>query len=150
MKSIIRLSLIVLAIASFTSCSKVILIKDEPITGSWYLSDAAHKDAYGWYGVTTGIENGVFTFYNNGTARYREGNYTMEGTWSVTYISGGYYDEYGNYYTDRHQSLEVHVSDYYGGESIDMYFDHVKFNGGSFVATNYNDHYIEKYIFSRY
>jgi hypothetical protein len=70
MKPILRLTILFIAIASFASCSKVVVNVDvQPnINGSWVLTDAAHKDKYGWYTVNTGVENGVFTFYNNGRA----------------------------------------------------------------------------------
>jgi hypothetical protein len=150
MKLIIRLSFLLITAFAFTGCSKVIFNDDEQLAGSWVLTEAAHKDAYGWYPVTTGIERGVFTFYNNGTARYSEAGITMHGTWQVYYTSGGYYDEYGNYYSDSHQALQVNLSDGYGDENIDMYFENVRIYGNRFVATNYNNNYIERYRFSRY
>lgn len=150
MKSIIRLTLLMVAIASLASCSKVVVDVQPSIAGSWVLTDAAQKDSYGWYDVTTGVENGVFTFYNNGRARYVENGVTLEGTWNLSMVTSGYYDEYGNYHTDRHQSMSIHVSDYYGDDVIDMYFDNVRINGSSFVGTNYNNNYIGRYRFSRW
>ncbi len=150
MKPIIRFSFIIITALVFTSCTKTVFYEDEdPITGSWVLTDAAHKDAYGWYPVTTGIEAGVFTFYNNGTARYSEHGVVMHGTWRMYYSNEGYYDEWGNYYSDRHQSLEVNLSDGYG-ENINMYFDNGDIYGNRIVATNYSDHIIERYRFGRY
>ena len=73
----------------------------------------------------------------------------MQGTWRIYYNTGGYYDEYGNYYSDRHQELQVNLSDGFG-ESINMYFDNVDIYGNRFVATNYNNNYIERYRFTRY
>ena len=151
MKLIIRFSLILVAAFTFTGCSKVIYYDEEvTLTGSWVLTDAAHKDEYGWYNVTTGVENGVFTFYNNGTARYTEAGVTMNGTWSVYNTNGGYYDEHGSYYSDSHQALQVNLDDPYGDESIDMYFENVRIRSNSFVATNYRNSYVERYRFSRY
>lgn len=149
MKSIIRISLVLLAAFTFNSCTKIIFENDEPLAGSWILTDAAHKDVYGWYPVTTGVERGVFTFYRSGSATYTEGRVTLRGTWRIYYTSGGYYDEYGNYYYDSHPSLEVNLSDGYG-DNINMYFDNVRIYANRFVATNYNSHYIERYRFSRY
>ena len=150
MKKIIRFTFILAIAAMFTGCSKIILENNAPLAGSWVLTDAAQKDAYGWYSITTGVESGIFYFYNNGTARYTEGHLTMEGTWTMQSAYGGYYDEYGDYYNDNHKSLTVHLSDYYGGSTINMYFDNVKVYGNSFVATNYKTNYIERYRFSRY
>jgi hypothetical protein len=152
MKLIIRLSFLLITAFAFTGCSKVIFDDNyqDSIAGSWVLTDAAHKDAYGWYSVNTGVERGVFTFFNNGDARYEEAGVTMYGTWQVYYNNGGYYDEYGNYYSDRHQSLQVNLNDGYGDESINMYFENVRINSNSFVGTNYHKDYIERYRFSRY
>jgi len=152
MKSYLRLTLLFIAVASFASCTKVGVIVDiQPtITGSWVLTDASQKDAYGWYGVNTGVENGVFTFYNNGQAKYVENGATLNGTWSMSSASNGYYDEYGVYYTNSHQDLSIHVSNYRGDDVVDMYFDNVKVYPNSFVATNYDNHTIGRYKFSRY
>ena len=150
MKLIIRLSFILITAFAFTGCSKVIFYDEDPIVGSWVLTDAAHKDAYGWYPVNTGIERGVFTFYTNGSATYSEAGITMHGSWQLYNNNGGYYDENGNYYSDSHQSLQVNVSDGYGDENINMYFENVRIYNNRFVATNYNNHYIERYRFSRY
>lgn len=149
MKLFLRLSFVIITAFVFTGCSKVMLVDNEPLAGSWVLTDASHKDSWGWYPVTTGVERGVFYFYNNGTARYSEPGLTMQGTWRVYYTTGGYYDEYGNYYSDRHQELQVNLSDGFG-ESINMYFDNVDIYGNRFVATNYNNNYIERYRFTRY
>jgi hypothetical protein len=151
MKSFIRLSLLMVAIASFASCTKVVIdARPASITGSWVLTDAAQKDRYGWYTVTTGVEYGVFTFYSNGRARYVENGVVLEGSWNIQTLTSGYYDEYGNYYTNSHQSLSIYVSDYYGDDVIDMYFDNVRISNNSFVGTNYTHNTIGRYRFSRY
>jgi hypothetical protein len=151
MKSILRLTFLSIAIAALTaSCSKVVVDVQPTITGSWILTNAAQKDAYGWYTVNTGVENGIFYFYNNGRARYVENGTTLEGTWSMRTMTTGYYDEFGVYFTNSHQDLSIHVSNYYGDDTIDMYFDNVNIYPNSFVATNYNNNSIGRYKFSRY
>ncbi|HEX6429896.1 MAG TPA: hypothetical protein VF008_19515 [Niastella sp.] len=150
MKPILRLTFLFIAIASLASCSKVVIDVQPTLTGSWVLTDAAQKDAYGWYTVNTGIEHGVFDFYSNGRARFVENGTTLEGTWSIQTLTTGYYDEYGVYFTNTHQGLSIHVSDYYGDDTIDMYFDNVKIYANSFVATNYANNHIGRYRFSRY
>jgi hypothetical protein len=152
MKSYLRLTLLFVVVASFASCTKVGVIVDiQPtLTGSWVLTDASQKDAYGWYGVTTGVENGVFTFYSNGQATYVENGSTLKGTWSMQTASTGYYDEGGIYYNNAHQDLQIHVSNYKGDDVVDMYFDNVNIYPNSFVATNYMNHTIGRYKFSRY
>ena len=152
MKSYLRLTLLFVVVASFASCTKVGVIVDiQPtITGSWVLTDASQKDAYGWYGVTTGVENGVFTFYSNGQATYVENGSTLKGSWSMNTASTGYYDEAGIYYNNAHQNLQIHVSNYKGDDVVDMVFDNVNIYPNSFVATNYMNHTIGRYKFSRY
>ena len=152
MKPIIRLSFLLIAVASFSGCSKVTIDLNIPssLAGTWVLTDAAHKDAGGWYTVNTGVEKGIFYFYNNGKARYIENGNTLEGTWNVQTIVSGYYDENGNFYTDAHQSLSLHLSNYAGDDTIDMDFDNVKIGANSFVGTNYTKDYIGRYRFSRY
>jgi hypothetical protein len=154
MKPVIRLTfLMVTIVALASSCSKVTIDIEPPVNtlvGSWVLTEAAHRDSKGWYTVNAGVEGGVFYFYNNGRAKYVEGRTVLEGTWDVQYVTSGYYDEYGSYYTDRHQSMSIHVADYYGDDRVDMVFDNVRINANSFVATNYNNNYIGRYKFSRY
>jgi hypothetical protein len=150
MKPIIRLTFLFIAIVSLASCSKVVVDVQPTITGSWVLTDAAEKDAYGWYTVNTGVENGIFYFYNNGRAKYVENGATLEGTWTMRTITTGYYDEFGVYFTNSHNDLSIHVSNYYGDDTIDMYFDNVKIYSNSFVATNYANNSIGRYRFSRY
>jgi hypothetical protein len=151
MKLIIRLTFLFIAVASLASCSKAVVVDAQPaITGSWVLTDAAEKDAYGWYTVNTGVENGIFYFYNNGRAKYVENGATLEGTWTMRTITNGYYDEFGVYFTNSHNDLSIHVSNYYGDDTIDMYFDNVKIYSNSFVATNYANNSIGRYRFSRY
>ena len=116
MKRIIYAAALLIGITFLaTSCTKV-TIQTTPasLTGSWVLSDAAHKDAYGWYTVNTGIENGVFYFYDNGTAKYVENGTTLSGSWNIQTSVEGYYDEYGTWYVNAHQALSIHVSNYSG------------------------------------
>jgi FlaG/FlaF family flagellin (archaellin) len=65
-------------------------------------------------------------------------------------ISSGYYDEFGVYFTDSHYDLTIHVSDYYGDDAVDMYFDNVSVGINAFVGTNYGNGYIGRYRFARY
>jgi len=150
MKPYLRLTFLLIAVASLSGCSKVIIDIKPSIAGSWVLTDAAHKDSYGWYSVNTGVENGVFYFYNNGQAKYVENGTTLNGTWNMETLTDGYYDEYGNFYTNSHESLSIHVSNYSGSDVVDMYFDDVRVNANSFVATNYTKDYVGRYRFSRY
>ena len=154
MKSILRLTTIsVLSVFFLTSCVKEVTITptpQSPITGSWVLSAAAEGDSYGWSPFYTGLENGVFTMYGNGTATYDDADVSMSGQWYITTTNGAYFDEYGSYYNGTHQALQLHLNDPYTHSSINLNFDNVNFYKGSFVATYYNGQLIERYSFSRY
>ncbi|CAN5831948.1 hypothetical protein BH10BAC2_BH10BAC2_21870 [soil metagenome] len=151
MKSILRLTTIaVLSTFLLSSCVKVTVTPESPITGSWVLTAAAEGDTYGWSPFYTGLENGVFTMYNNGSATYSNGDVNMQGNWYITTTSGAYFDEYGSYYNGTHQQLQLRLSDSYSHSSIDLNFDNVDFYNGYFTATYFNGELIERYSFSRY
>jgi len=150
MKLHLRIAALVLTTGLLTGCSKILIQINDPLSGSWVLTDAASHNQYGWTPITTGTENGVFNFYNDGTALYTEGSLTMRGTWSVQTAYGGYYDENGNYYSDQHQSLDVNVSDHYSSDAINMHFDNVRIYSNTFVASNYNNNSVDRFTFSRY
>jgi len=151
MKSIIRVLIIFSSVIFLSACNKVVVVPGQyPVNGSWVLTDAAQSNGYGWQHFYTGLENGVFNFYNNGVASYDNGQNLLNGSWNITTVVSGYYDQYGNYYNDSHQSFEVHVYDSYSNSSVDLYFDDVVFTGNQIIATNYNGTYIERYIFGRY
>ncbi|MES2005645.1 MAG: hypothetical protein V4450_14095 [Bacteroidota bacterium] len=133
------------------SCVKSVIVpSNAPVTGTWVLSESYKSNGNGWYYFNTGLENGVFDFYNNGGAQYDDGFNLMRGSWSIRTISSGYYDQYGAYYNDLHDSFEIHVYDSYTKGSADLYFDDVIFTGNKIIATNYNGGTISKYVFRRY
>lgn len=121
-----------------------------PVSGSWVLSESSQNNGFGWHYFNTGLESGVFSFYNDGTAKYDDGINLMRGSWDIRSVSSGYYDQYGNYYNDIHDSFEIHMYDNYTHASADLYFDDVLFTGNRIIATNYNGTMISRYIFSRY
>lgn len=153
MKTILRLAFFLVLATGFTSCVKQLdgprQPVAEPITGSWYLSDASESFGNGWYPFNANM-SGVFTFYNNGVAEYDDGHTFMQGSWSTVYQSGGYYNEYGDYYTGSHKDLQVQVSNS-GGGAINLYFDNIEYIGANqFITTYYNGKSIERYTFVRY
>ena len=151
MKSALRISFVLIAIVSLSGCYKRdIVVPVDPVIGSWVLTDAAQGNSHGWQSVYTGLEAGIFDFYGGGSARYTDADITMQGSWYINTVISGYYDEFGNYYDESHQAMEVHLSDPYTHSTIDLYFDDVDFRGNRFVATYYNSHSIERYWFSRY
>jgi hypothetical protein len=152
MKTVLQ-SLLTFIICSFllTSCGKNVGVVADPIVGSWVLTDAAKGNANGWRPLYTGFENGVFTFYANGSASYDDGFIKYQGSWIISSSTTGYYDYYGNYYTDFHDALQVRLREFSTNSSINLYFEDVNFNSGNyFTATYYNNFSIERYGFSRY
>lgn len=121
-----------------------------PVAGSWTLSESYQSTGNGWRSTSTGLEGGVFDFYGDGGAQYDDGYNLMTGHWTIRTVSSGFYDEYGAYYDELHDSFEVHVYDNYTRGSIDLYFDDVRFTGNKIIATNYHGGVISKYIFRRY
>jgi len=133
------------------SCVKsVIGTGQAPVSGSWVLSESSKNSGNGWYYFNTGLENGVFRFYNSGTAQYDDGYNLMRGNWRIRTITSGYYDQNGNYYNDLHDSFEIHVYDNVTGGSADLVFDDVVITSNRLIATNYNGYTIARYIFRRY
>ena len=149
MKPVIRLSFVLMAAAFLSGCSKFVLVVDAPVSGSWVLTDASGKDAGGWYSISTGLESGVFHFYPDGSAVYSDNHVNLRGNWSTRVTVSGYYDEYGSYYTDSHESMSVNLSDGYGN-SADMYFDDIRVSNSTLTGTVYDGHTLERYHFSRY
>jgi hypothetical protein len=134
----------------FSSCVKSVELYVDPIVGSWVLSNASKGNANGWQSLNTGLETGVFTFYTNGGATYNDGYRLYQGNWSITTVSSGYYDYYGNYYVDYHNAMQVSLRST-NGITINLYFDDVDFSSSNyFSATYYRNYSVERYGFRRY
>ena len=137
---------------SFSSCIKTYEAPPpppvDPLVGSWYLYDASELDGSSWYAFNAGI-NGVFSFYQNGTAQYDNGNVLMQGNWTTTEASDGYYDAYGNYYTNAHETFQTSLSAN-TNSSLYLYFDDISFSDNDqFTGTYYTGKTIERYTFRR-
>lgn len=145
-----KLLLFTTVIILLTSCSKgVINISSRSIEGTWVVTDAARNYGNSWQYFYSGLEEGVFDFYRNGSAEYDDGYNQMRGSWRIRTVIGGYYDQYGNYYDRAHDVWEVNVYDSYTGASVDMYFDEIAVSNNRIVATNYNGNYVSRYTFRR-
>lgn len=150
MKRVVRFLPFLLVLVLAQGCVKTVVVPDAPVTGSWVLSESTHYNGSSWYYFNTGLEKGVFDFYSNGSAKYDDGYNLMRGNWQIHTVSAGYYDQYGNYYNDLHDTFEIHVYDNYTHGSADLYFDDAVFTGNRIIATNYNGGTISRYIFRRY
>ncbi|HRH60804.1 MAG TPA: hypothetical protein PL045_09565 [Chitinophagaceae bacterium] len=153
MKSVLRLSFVLLIATALFSCKKTVYVTPSPVNpleGTWALTSAEESGAYGWHGFSTGLESGTFNFYGNGAATYSDGYYYMQGSWTMYAVNSGYYDEYNNYHTGTHNAIVFHLSDNTKGSTVDLYFDYVQFYNGEFVATFDNGVSTERYWFGRY
>ncbi|MBN9298790.1 MAG: hypothetical protein J0I41_17415 [Filimonas sp.] len=152
MKTLLRLTLVASVIIFLSSCTRSRYDDGyyNPVVGSWVLTDAAQGGYYGWQSIYTGLENGVFNFYSSGTITYRDARNSMRGDWYMRRVSGGYYDEFGNYYNDIHDELELHLVDSYTGATMDLYFNDVGFTNNRMVTTYHNNNYVVRYRFARY
>jgi hypothetical protein len=152
MKRIIHATFLLTAVVAFASCSKVAVVIDTPATvvGSWVVTDASRQDAHSWYSISSGVENGVFHFYNDGSAEYDEQGTRLQGTWNYQTVYSGYYDASGKYYNGAHKVLSINVSNYAGTDVIDMDLDVADLYGDSLVGTTYTNSYVDFYQFRRY
>ena len=151
MKLLLHTFFFAAVIFSFSSCIKTVETPSppvvDPLIGSWYLYDASESYGNGWYSFDAGIY-GVLTLYQNGHAQYDDGNILMQGNWYTNEVSDGYYDAYGNYYTNPHESFNAMVSS--SNNSLNLYFDDISFAGSDeFIGTYYTGKSIERYTFKR-
>ncbi|BAV08762.1 hypothetical protein SAMN05421788_101218 [Filimonas lacunae] len=150
MKSILRLSLLVAFVCFFSSCRKHVDTGYAQLTGKWFLSNASQGDGYRWNTFYTGFEPGVFNFYSDGTATYSDAQSFLEGYWTVTTVTSGYYDQFGHYINDVHQEMQLNIQDYYTGEQLNLYFNQVDYQGSIFYGNYYDGNYATRYNFIRY
>ncbi len=152
MKSSLHIFVFAALIFCFSSCVKTVEVPSapaiDPLVGSWYLYDASQLNGSSWYSFDAGI-NGVLSFYGNGAAQYDDGSEVLQGSWSTADASDGYYDEYGNYYTNSHETFQTSLSAN-GNSSLYLLFDDISFAGNNqFTGTFYTGKTIERYTFRR-
>ena len=96
---------------------------------------------------STGYETGVFTFYDNGDATYRDAAGSMMGSWNMRDIDGGYYDQEGNWQSQRRTDMLIKLYDFRSNRILDWYFDYIDFrtSGNRLIGfvngANYNYRY---------
>lgn len=149
MKSILRIFLIIAAVAVFSSCRKSNDLGPQ-LTGSWVLVETAQYNGFGWTIFRSGLEQGMFNFFSNGNATYADAYGNMSGYWSVATVRDGYYDEFGQYYTDLHDAMQIDLRDPNNGDNLNLYFNDVSYQGSTFYGTYYSGNYIVRYRFVRY
>jgi hypothetical protein len=156
MKKLLLLLFAVPALLLMQSCGKAVSapaynqVDVSQIVGSWYLSEASQSSGGNWNSFRTGLENGVFTFYGNGAATYDDGYNHMEGTWAIVTVSDGYYDQYGVFHSDLHDSFRLRLYDPNTRNSINLTFDDIFATGGQLTGTSYSGNTLSRYVFYRY
>jgi hypothetical protein len=116
----ILLPLLLLTIA-FTSCRK--WQPENKILGDWKLVDAERRRFLDNDNITTGYESGVFTFFDNGTLEYREGNLLMTGSWWMR-TRNDFGNGDGN---DQRNELSMRLANFQANRQLEWFFDDVNF-----------------------
>ena len=106
------------------SCSKKM---EEHIIGEWRLDASYKKELFGRDYFQTGYEDGVFIFYESGTARYVLNQDTLSGYWRSDFYTRWRYDADEDRGSDRLKYLEVYLANYTRNKIIDWRFDDFNF-----------------------
>lgn len=129
----------------FSSCKK--WLPENRVVGTWQLVDAEKRRPFSNQSFTTGYETGVFTFYDNGDATYRDAAGSMMGSWNMREIDGGYYDQDGNWQSQQRTDMLIKLFDFRSNRVLDWYFDYIDFrtSGNRLIGfvngANYNYRY---------
>ena len=106
-----------------TSCNKLI---DERIQGDWRLDKSYKKDFLSRDYFQTGYEEGIFTFYENGTAGYTSLTDTLMGYWEA-----GFYTTYnGNGDGKREKFLRINLVNYQTNRLFVLDLDEFHYKNG--------------------
>ena len=109
----------------FTSCTKSI---EDKLIGNWKLDDAYRKVLFGRDHFTTGYEPGVFTFEENGNARYTSSTDTLTGYWRADYYPYRYYNSSSNSNESRTlRYLRLRLVNFQQNRFIEWEFDDFNF-----------------------
>ena len=120
--------LLLLPIALFlSSCAKTI---EDHLIGEWKLDVSYRKELFGKDYFQTGYEDGVFTFFESGTATYIDNQDTLSGYWR-----SDFYTEWRDYAdddddTERYKYLEVYLANFNQNKIINWRFDNFNFKNG--------------------
>lgn len=133
----------------FSSCKK--WLPENRVVGSWQLIDAEKRRFLSNQSFSTGYESGVFTFYDNGDATYRDAAGSMTGSWNMRQTDGGYYDQDGNWQSQKRTDMLIQLYDFRSNRVIDWYFDYIDFrnSGGRLIGFINGASYNYRYYFRK-
>lgn len=108
-----------------SSCAKRI---EDRLIGEWKLDVTYKKELFGRDYFQTGYEDGVFTFFESGTASYTSSQDTLSGYWKSDFWSRARYDATTNETkTERLKYLEIYLADFSRNKIINWKFDDFNF-----------------------
>lgn len=107
-----------------SSCAKTI---EDHIIGEWKLDESYRKELFGKDYFQTGYEDGIFTFYESGMARYINNQDTLSGYWKSDFYTRwqDYADDDND--TERYKYLEIHLANYNRNKVVEWRFDNFNF-----------------------
>lgn len=117
--------LLLLILILFSSCMK--WLPENRIVGNWKLTDVEKRSAFNNTPITSGYENGVFIFHENGTAVFTDTSGTMNGNWNIRNEQQGYYEKDGNRQNNNGNVLIVKMYNFSSNRVIEWHFDEVYF-----------------------
>lgn len=127
MNKSIPLSILLLSLVLF-SCSKSY---EDRLIGSWKLEDAYRKVFLGRDHFTTGYEDGVFTFLENGNATYTSISDTLRGYWRADNYNHSYYNNGTGQWDSRYMRyLRLHLVNFAQNNFLEWEFDDFSFKNG--------------------
>ena len=110
-----------------SSCAKTI---EDHLIGEWILDVSYRKELFGRDYFQTGYEDGVFSFFESGTATYIDNQDTLSGYWR-----SDFYTTWHDYADDdddieRYKYLEVYLANFNRNKIINWKFDNFNFKNG--------------------
>jgi len=118
------LLLLCIAVLFLSSCAKKI---EDHIIGEWRLDESYRKEFIGRDYFQTGYEDGIFTFFESGSATYVDNNDTLSGYWKTDFYTRwqDYVDDDEG--TDRYKYLEIYLVNFNRNKLINWKFDNFVF-----------------------
>lgn len=129
MKQIYTITAIITSFMILTGCSK--WDPEVKLEGNWKLNDVVKRRFLNNDHLLTGYEQGVFSFFGNGTATYKDTSLNMSGSWNMYYQDRGYYDSNGNWHQQNNLVLRIRLVDFSANRFIDWEFDEIQFKRSS-------------------
>lgn len=141
MKSIFYPLLVVFSLLLNASCAK--WLPENRIVGTWKLVEVEKRRLFDKQAITTGYENGTFTFNDGETAQYSDAIGPMNGNWRMR---KEYYGE-----NDSRTTFTLRLYNFNANRIIDWEFDRMHFrrSGDMLVAFMERSGYNYRYEFRK-